>query len=63
VTLDSRSLGTTEVQIDRFPSGALADYVSGTTGDGTLYVRVRCTSSSGAFTTSGDLLRITYTKP
>jgi subtilisin family serine protease len=63
VTLDSRSLGTTEVQIDRFPSGALADYVSGTTGDGTLYVRVRCTSSAGPFTTSGDLMRITYTKP
>ncbi len=63
VALDSRSVGTTEVQVDRVPGGTLADYVSGTTGDGTLYVRVRCTSSVGRFTTNGDLMRIVYTKP
>jgi hypothetical protein len=63
VQLDSRSVGTTEVQVDRLPGGVLGDYVSGTTGDGTLYVQVRCTSTSGTFTASGDLLRITYTKP
>lgn len=63
VQLDSRNVGTTEVQVDRLPGGVLGDYVSGTTGDGALYVRVRCTSTSGTFTASGDLLRITYTKP
>ena len=63
VQLDSRSVGTTEVQVDRLPGGTLADYVSGTSGDGQVHVRVRCTSSSASFTASGDLLRITYTKP
>ncbi len=63
VQLDSRSVGTTEVQVDRLPVGTLADYVSGTSGEGQVHVRVRCTLSSASFTTSGDLLRITYTKP
>ncbi len=63
VKLDSRSVGTTEVQVDRIPGGTLADYVTGTSGDGQLYVQVRCTSTSGSFTTSGDLMRIAFTKP
>ncbi len=63
VKLDSRSVGTTEVQVDRIPGGTLADYVTGTSGDGQLYVRVRCTSTSGSFTTSADLMRIAFTKP
>ena len=63
VQLDSRSVGTTEVLVERLPEGNLADYVSGTSGDGQLHVRVRCTSSSRSFTASGDLLRVVYTKP
>ncbi len=63
VQLDSRSVGTTEVLVSRLPGGALADYVSGTSGDGQVHVRVRCTLSSASFTTSADLLRITYTRP
>ena len=63
VQLDSRSVGTSEVQVDRLPGGTLADYVSGTSGDGQVHVRVRCTLGSASFTTSADLLRIAYTKP
>ncbi len=63
VQLDSRSVGTTEVEVNRLPGGALADYVSGTSGDGQVHVRVRCTLSSASFTTSADLMRIRYTKP
>lgn len=63
VQLDSRSVGTTEVQVTRLPGATLADYVSGTSGDGQVYVRVRCTSSSGSFTTSGEQLKISYTRP
>jgi hypothetical protein len=64
VQLDSRSVGTTEVLIaDLIPSGTLADYVSGSSGDGELRVRVRCTRSSPSFFSSGDLLRIVYDRP
>jgi hypothetical protein len=58
VQLDARSVGTTEVLVDRSVTGALADLVSGT---GELRVRVRCTSGS-SFYSRGDLLRVTYTR-
>ncbi|HEX2069801.1 MAG TPA: S8 family serine peptidase, partial [Actinomycetota bacterium] len=60
--LDSRSVGTTEVQIQKSPSGTLADYVNGSAGTGDLRVRVRCTRSSG-FYASADLLSISFTAP
>jgi serine protease AprX len=61
--LDSRSVGTGEVTVAVTPAGAFADYVSGTTGDGTVTVRVRCTRSDGtSFHVSGDLMSLTYTK-
>ena len=60
VQLDARSVGTTEYQVDRSVSGTLADYVSGTTGNGDVQVQVRCTSASN-FTASGDLLRVSFT--
>jgi serine protease AprX len=64
VQLDSRSVGTGEVAIaDLTPSGTLADYVSGTTGDGEVRVRVRCTRSFFSFYASGDLLQIVYQRP
>lgn len=63
ISLDSRSVGTTEVLVERLPGGTLADYVSGTSGDGQVHVRVRCTLTSASFNTSADLLRITYTRP
>jgi hypothetical protein len=64
VQLDSRSVGTTEVLIaDLVPTGTLADYVSGSSGDGELRVRVRCTRSTGSFFSSGDLMKIVYNRP
>jgi len=63
VALDSRNVGTTEVLIDRTVSGAPADYVSGTSGDGDVYLRVRCTHGTASFYSSGDQLRLIYTKP
>ena len=43
--------------------GTLADYVSGTTGDGDVAVRVRCTRADAYnFATRGDLLRVTFTR-
>jgi hypothetical protein len=57
--LNSRSVGTTESQVDVTVAGTLADYVSGASGDGDVAVRIRC-SRSGSFYASADLLRITY---
>jgi serine protease AprX len=58
-SLDSRTLGTYEVEITKAVGGTLADFVSGTAGVGEVAVRVRCTKGSN-FYTSTDLLRITY---
>jgi hypothetical protein len=63
VALDSRLVGTTELRVDKPPSGSAADYVSGTSGDGELRVRLRCTRSSSSFYSSADLLRISYDRP
>jgi hypothetical protein len=63
VQLDSRLIGITELRIDKAPGGAPADYVSGTSGDGELRVRIRCTRSSPSFYSSADLLRVAYDRP
>ena len=65
VELSSRSVGTTEVAIANLaPSGTQANYVSGSTGDGEVRVRVRCRASgSTPFFSSGDLLQISYRRP
>jgi hypothetical protein len=60
VSLGSRSVGTTEVALtDLAPSGAAANYVSGTTGDGEVRMRVRCRRSTN-FVAEGDLMRISF---
>jgi len=60
LVLDARSVGTSDVLIaDLTPNGTLADYVSGTSGDGELRVRIRCQTTSGTFV-SGNLLRVRY---
>jgi hypothetical protein len=60
VQLNSRSVGTGEVALNNLaPSGAAADYVSGTAGDGEVRVRIRCTRTANFFS-RGDLLRISY---
>ncbi len=55
--LDARSVGTTEVLIERTPTGTLSNYVYG----GELHVRVSCSAGSSFFT-SANLLRISYEK-
>ena len=61
VTLDSRSVGTTQVSLAGLaPGGTLSSYVSST---GELRVQVRCSTTSGAFVAYGNLLRIAYDKP
>jgi subtilisin len=62
VQLDARSVGTTEVLVDRAVGGTLADYVSGTTGDGDVRVRVRCTHGYSSFYARADVLRVSYTR-
>ncbi len=45
------------------PSGTLADYVSGTSGDGDVAVRIRCARSDAtSFYASGDLMKVVYEK-
>ena len=62
--LSSRTVGTTEVAlVNLVPSGSAANYVSGTSGDGEVRVRVRCRRSSPSFFASGDLLQISYVRP
>jgi serine protease AprX len=60
VQLDSRSVSTSEIEVNASPTGTLADYVSGSSGDGEVAVRIRCSRSDSSFFTSADLLRITY---
>jgi Domain of unknown function (DUF4082)/Bacterial Ig-like domain/Bacterial Ig domain/Purple acid Phosphatase, N-terminal domain len=60
VSLSSRSVGTTEVALTNLaPSGSAADYVSGTSGDGEVRVRVRCRRSTN-FSANGDLMQISF---
>jgi hypothetical protein len=56
----TRALGTSETETTLTPAGTLASYVSGTSGDGDVAVRVGCTATT-PFTTSDELLRIAYT--
>ena len=62
VDVDSRTVGTTPVLITTAVSGTLADYVSGSSGSGDLRLRVRC-QTTGSFVSSGDQMRISYSKP
>jgi glucose/arabinose dehydrogenase len=60
VVLATRSVGTTEVQHSALvPTGALADYISGTSGNGDVRLRIRCTTTL-SFTSRGELLFADY---
>jgi hypothetical protein len=60
VVLATQSVSTTEVLHSALvPTGALADYVSGTSGNGDVRVRIRCTTTAN-FTSRGDLLFADY---
>jgi uncharacterized protein YkwD len=58
--LATRAVGTSETETVVPVGGTLASYVSGSTGNGDVAVRVGC-AATGAFTTSDELLRIAYT--
>jgi hypothetical protein len=56
--------GPTETEASFTLTAALASYVSGTTGNGDVAVRVHCTrTDTVVFTTSGDLMRVTFWRP
>jgi subtilisin family serine protease len=64
VQFDSRSLSTSEVLLQNLvPSGTLADYVSGTSGNGDVRIRIRCTKSFSSFYLSADLLKLVSAAP
>lgn len=61
-SLGSTSVGATETETNATVGGPLADYVSGSTGNGDVAVRMGCSAGSlTSFTSSGELLKITYT--
>jgi subtilisin len=61
VTLDSRSVGTTQVGLSGLiPPGSAPSYVS---GGGEIAVRIACSTTSGSFISYGNLLRISYDRP
>ena len=61
--LDARAVGANETTVDRSVPGSLADYVSGSIGNGEVRVRSRCTRALSGFVTSSDLSRLTYERP
>ena len=61
VKVDQRSVSTTEKLVTVSLSGTLANYVSGSSGDGDVAVRVRCTRSDN-FYASADLLKVDFTR-
>jgi hypothetical protein len=63
VQLNSQSVGTAERLVNNLaPAGTPADFVSGTSGNGEVRVRVQCTRSSSFFS-SWDLLQLEYSTP
>jgi hypothetical protein len=58
------SSGPVKTEASFTVTGSLASYVSGAGGDGDVAVRVHCTRSDPVgFTTSADLMRVTFSKP
>jgi hypothetical protein len=58
-SVDTRTVGTSQVAITAAAPGAPADYVSGTGSSGSVRVRVRCTSTE-RFTTRANLVSVAY---
>jgi uncharacterized protein YkwD len=64
VRFSSANGGPTENQVTFSLIGSPSTYVSGTTGNGEVAVRVHCMRTDAvAFTTRGDLMRVVYVKP
>ncbi len=63
-TVDTRSVGPSELSLTALPGGTLADYVSGSRGDGDLRVGVRTRQSdSTRYFSSADALSVVYDLP
>lgn len=61
MTLSTASVGAVEVAtLGLVPNGAVRDYVSGTTGNGDLRIRIRCTRAAN-FTSRGEQLYVDFT--
>jgi hypothetical protein len=60
VSVKSATVSTSAVTTVIIPSGTVADYVSGTSGSGSVKVRVKTTNTSGSFYTSGDQVTVAY---
>ena len=58
--LDSRTVKTREVLVEKSVGATLSDYVSGTSGAGDVHLRVTCSTKAGSLLTGGDLMRVTY---
>ncbi|MDQ3821875.1 MAG: S8 family serine peptidase [Actinomycetota bacterium] len=59
--IDNRTVGTSEIGISVPVGGTLANYVSGSSGDGEVAVRIRCARGDYvSFTSSADLMSITF---
>jgi hypothetical protein len=60
MTLNTSNVGTSEVaRVGLVPNGAVGDYVSGTSGNGDIRIRIRCTRVAN-FTSRGELLYVDY---
>lgn len=61
VQLDARTVGTAETSINNLiPSGSLADYVSGESGNGEARLKIRCQAAAN-FISRGEVMNIVYT--
>jgi hypothetical protein len=61
-SLGSTSAGASELETTATATGSLADYVSGSTGNGDVAVRVGCSAYYfTSFSSSAELLQISYT--
>lgn len=61
--LDSRSAGPATGQVTLAVPGTVAEFVSGTSGNGSVAIAVACSRSDGGpVTTRADLLNLTYTE-
>jgi hypothetical protein len=60
VAVNTATVGTTAVTTTVVPTGTMADYVSGSTGSGSVMAQVKSTSTSASFYTSADLVTIGY---
>jgi hypothetical protein len=64
VRFSSTTGGPTETGVTFSPTSSLASYVSGSSGDGDVAVRVHCTRTDATpFTTSGDLMKVASLRP